>query len=114
MRKIHKKDNFTVTSENWLDSEGRPEGGVSFGPGFTISWQKGPLGKGIDRVEPNGAFVKSVLLAVQDRIKFYQTTQFWSYENAEAIEHIEEALRFLNMRTQRRTEAGTEGTHEGN
>lgn len=102
------------TEEHWLDSEGRPEGGVSFGPGFAISWQHGPLGRGADRKEPNGAFVETVLRAVKGRIEFYQGTQFNCEENARAILHIESAIAALNSRTARRESEQTEGTHAGN
>ena len=43
--------------ENYFDANGMPEGGAAFGPGFAISWQRGPLGTGVDRKDPNGAFV---------------------------------------------------------
>jgi len=46
-------------SEHWRDDKGRPAGGVSSGRGFAISWQNGPLGRGNERRDPNGAFVTS-------------------------------------------------------
>lgn len=92
-----------------------PAGGFVQGVGLNITWQNGPLGRiGSDeRIEPNGAFVETVLEAVQQRIEYYQT-MFPCRENALAITKIEEALHWLNSRTQRRVKANVEGTHEGN
>lgn len=58
--------------EHWCDADGNPAGGVSSGKGFVCSWQNGPLGRGNDRREPNGAFVEDVIQAVIGRIEFYQ------------------------------------------
>ena len=99
----------TVTGErhssvNYLDEHGRPAGGHARGVvGFVIDWQDGPLGRvGSDeRVEPNGAFVEDVLLAVVDRLEFYQASDFRCRENALAITKIEEALHWLESRTKR-------------
>ena len=49
--------------EHWSDKDGNPAGGVSSGRGFAISWQNGPLGRGVERREPNGAFVEDVIAA---------------------------------------------------
>ena len=43
--------------EHWVDDGDNPAGGVSTGRGFTISWQNGPLGRGNERKEPNGALL---------------------------------------------------------
>lgn len=99
--------------EHWLDGEGKPAGGVTTGTGFTISWQNGPLGRGDDRKEPNGAFVENIIDAAAGRLKAYQSTQFRCAENQEAIALLELALEHLNNRTARREAAGTEGTHDG-
>jgi hypothetical protein len=101
-------------SDHFSDDEGRPEGGQSYGTGFTIAWQRGPLGNGITRVEANGAFVETIIDVAVDRLNFYQRSQFNCAENDEAIRHLEAALRILNARTERRVLAGVEGTHEGN
>jgi len=107
------EDKFTA--ENFSDEDGNPAGGRVDGIGLQIEWQNGPLGPyGFpERVKPNGAFVETVLKAVQQRIEYYQTT-FPCRENALAITKIEEAVHWLNSRTQRRIAEGTEGTHEGN
>lgn len=103
-----------IHSSHFTD-EGKPDGGGTYGQGFCITWQRGPLGRGEDREEPNGAFVEDIITAAMDRILFYQNeTPFACDENAKAIEHLELALKCLKRRTMRREASGTEGTHEGN
>ena len=92
-----------------------PAGGTVRGTGIDITWQNGPLGRGEGRTEPNGAFVEGVILAALQRIEWYQTAcdrKFACRENALAITKLEEALHWLNARTNRREAAGTEGTHK--
>jgi len=101
-------------SEHFNDAEGRPAGGTTIGHGFTIGWQNGPLGRGDDRKEPNGAFVEDVIAAAKDRIDYYQASGFACGENQQAIDHLQQALDALNSRTARREAAQTEGTHAGN
>lgn len=96
---------------NTLDANGNPTGGNVRGVGLNIDWQDGPLGRGEDRQEPNGAFTETVIAAVVQRIEFFQQSKFRSRENAIAITKLEEALHWLNARTQRREKAGIEGTH---
>lgn len=102
-------------AENHLDAEGRPAGGFVVGTGIDIRWQEGPLREqGTDApAEPNGAFVETVIAAVVQRIEHYNEGQFRCRENSLAITHLEEALHWLNARTSRRLNAGTEGTHAG-
>ncbi len=99
------------TSQFEKDEQGRPAGGVSYGLGFSISWQDGPLGRGDERKPPNGAFVEDVLYACLDRLRFYEDSEFACAENADAITRIAEALNRLDDRTRRRIAAGVEGTH---
>ena len=98
---------------NNLDAEGRPAGGHVSGTGLVIDWQNGPLGRDGDRLAPNGAFVETVIFAALQRIEHYQSGQFKCRENALAITKLEEALHWLQARTQRREVAKTEGTHKG-
>lgn len=97
--------------EHWLDIAGKPAGGVSCGRGFTISWQNGPLGRGNDRREPNGAFVEDLIAAVIGRIEFYQGGEFACDENARALEALHAAARALDERTRAREARAVEGTH---
>lgn len=93
------------------DEMGNPAGGHSEGVGIKIDWQNGPLGLGAERKEPNGAFVEGVLTAALQRLQYYQSTQFECRENALAITKIEEALHWLDARTNNRIARGVEGTH---
>lgn len=103
-----------IYSTHLLDADGNPADGYTAGTGIDIHWQNGPLGRGEDRDEPNGAFVEGVILAAIDRLEFYNSGQFRCRENSLAITHLEEALHWCQARTDRRENAGVEGTHEGN
>lgn len=96
---------------NKCNADGNPAGGFVHGVGMTIDWQDGPLGRGADRKEPNGAFVETVIDAARQRIQFYQDSKFSCRENAIAITKLEEALLWLNKRTADRERKGVEGTH---
>ena len=93
-----------------FSEDGVPEGGQTFGVGFAISWQRGPLGRGGERLEPNGAFVEDVIAAAKDRLEFYQESRFASPYNAVALEHLRMALESLNQRTLDREKRDVEGT----
>lgn len=99
-------------SEHWKDTNGNPAGGVSYGVGFAVSWQHGPLGRDADRIQPNGAFVEDLLGVVMDRIEYYQDSRFNCKENAEALHHLQMAAEFLDSRTQNREARQVEGTHQ--
>jgi hypothetical protein len=94
-----------------VDENGNPHGGHAKGVGIDINWQRGPLGRDGDRVEPNGAFVEGVIGAAIDRIEFYQGSKFHSVENAVALGHLKAALEVLNERTRAREDRKVEGTH---
>ena len=97
-----------------IDEDGNPAGGLTSGTGIYIEWQNGPLGRGADRKEPNGAFVEGVIQAAIGRLQFYQTAnnkKFACRENAIAITKLEEALMWCEKRTRDREEREVEGTH---
>lgn len=100
------------TVENWTDKDGNPAGGVASGTGFCISWQNGPLGRGKDRKEPNGAFVEDIIKVVIERLEFYQESQFACEQNQKALGPLHAALTCLNNRTQDREQRGVEGLHK--
>ncbi len=111
------------TSMFEVDGDGNPAGGRSVATGIWIDWQNGPLGRGEDRIEPNGAFVETLVAMAIDRLQWYNGDgkyaedsgkKFRCRENSLAITHLEEAQHWLNHRTARRETANTEGTHEGN
>ena len=99
------------TSNQFSDADGNPAGGTTYGPGFAIGWQNGPLGRDGDRQEPNGAFVETVIKAAADRIEFYQRSKFASADNQEALDHLNSALAALHRRTAEREARQVEGTH---
>lgn len=97
--------------QNVCDPEGNPCGGTFSATGISIQWQNGPLGRGADRLEPNGAFVETVIFAALQRIQHYQQTKFKCRENALAVTKLEEALHWLQSRTAEREKREVEGTH---
>ena len=103
-----------ITGEN-RELDGNPAGGYVAGVGFRVDWQDGPLGRGEDRQEPNGAFVEDVLLACLERLHIYQgesedgSGRFRCRENALIITKIEEAIHWGNHRTAERERRGVEG-----
>ena len=104
--------NQHLTREHRNDADGNPAGGSVSGTGINIEWQNGPLGRGEDRIEPNGAFVEGVIAAAIQRIAYYQATKFSCRENAIALTHLETALLWLNKRTAEREARQVEGTHQ--
>ncbi len=98
-------------AENYNDVKGIPTGGVANGVGIQIAWQNGPLGRDEHREIPNGAFVETVIDIARQRIQYYQDSKFKCRENAIAITKLEEALMWLNKRTQDRETRKVEGTH---
>jgi len=99
-------------SSHFNDANGNPAGGLTEGTGFKIVWQNGPLGRGEDRIEPNGAFVEDIIAAAIDRIEYYQKSRFACRPNSDALESLKEALAYLEARTADREERKVEGTHE--
>jgi len=99
-------------ASNFTDPDLNPTGGSVRGTGLTIDWQDGPLGRGVERKEPNGAFVETVIDAARQRIQFYQESKFACRENAIAITKLEEALLWLNKRTADREKRQVEGEHK--
>src|SRR5258707_3554892 len=91
-------------ASNFL-TDGNPAGGFGEWRGLRIDWQDCWLGRGADRIEPNGAFVETVIAAAKQRIEHYQTAsdgRFNCEENARAILHLQAALDVLNERTAER------------
>ena len=104
-----------ISSSHRVDDAGNPAGGHTTGLGITIEWQDGPLGRGYERLVPNGAFVEGVIEAAIDRIKFYNEAaggKFRCRENSLAITDLESAQNWLNRRTAEREGRQVEGTHE--
>lgn len=100
-----------LVSENHLDENANPTGGFVSGTGISITWQNGPLGRGEERLAPNGAFVEGVIQAALQRLEHYQETKFKCRENSLAITKLKEALHWLESRTAKREARQVEGTH---
>jgi hypothetical protein len=100
---------------NMVDDNGTPTGGSVEGVGILIRWQDGPLGRGADRKEPNGAFVETVISALIQRMEFYQRAhdgKFFCVENMRCIAKLKSALEALEARSREREGRGVEGAHE--
>jgi hypothetical protein len=100
-----------IVATNEVDANGNPAGGSVAATGISIQWQNGPLGRGMERQAPNGAFIEGVLSAALQRLEFFQASKFKCRENALAVTKIEEALHWLNSRTANREKRAVEGTH---
>lgn len=96
---------------NTNDENGNPAGGSVKAVGLQIDWQNGPLGRGDQRIDPNGAFVETVIAAAAQRIEYYQDSRFACIENEMALQHLNVALGILNFRTTQRERRQVEGTH---
>ena len=100
-----------ITSNHWNDGDGNPAGGTTFGNGFAIGWQNGPLGRGENRRPPNGAFVEDIIAAATERLMWYQESRFACDENERAIEALDAALAILEDRTKDRETRTVEGLY---
>lgn len=112
MNDTNDKTGAHYAAQNYNDENGNPAGGFFRAKGIDIQWQNGPLGTGESRKEPNGAFVETVIEAAFQRLQYYQNSKFACMENDMAMLKLEEALHWLNSRTNKRLKRGVEGTHE--
>lgn len=97
-----------VQSDFLLDGRGNPSGGKSGGVGITIEWQAGIVSEG----GHNGAFLEDVIEAAIQRLEFFNSTRFRCRENSLAITKLEEALHWLDHRTNVREAQGVEDSYE--
>jgi len=74
-----------------------------------IQFQKGPRN---DPAAVSGVLDTDLLEIVRDRMKAFQDGEFATRENALALTHIEEALLWLNKRTEDRAERNVLGTYK--
>jgi hypothetical protein len=100
---------FTAT--NYVDETGNHQGGCTYGAGFTISWQRGPLM--VDgKPRQNGAFLSTVLDAVIHQLEYVNHGRFRCKENDEALRHLKLAAEAMASRRRDRLQRGVSGTHE--
>lgn len=93
-------------SHHW-ETDGKPDGGQSFGVGFAIAWQRGS----IQEHGRNGAYLIEVLEACLDEL-VHKDSLFPCAENSDAIAHLNQCLDSLRSRIKRREDQGIWGTHE--
>lgn len=88
------------------------ESKVTLGDGVTVSvlvgFQNGP----IKEVGINGITNEALLAIVIDRLQGFQSGPFKCRENAIALTHLEDAMHWLQHRTNERLKRGVEGTHQ--
>lgn len=73
-----------------------------------VKFQKGPVGEcGV-----NGCHQEDLLVIVIDRLESFQSGDFACRENQKALDHILEAMWWLNYRTNKRQKRGVEGTNQ--
>jgi xanthine dehydrogenase molybdopterin-binding subunit B len=84
-----------------VDDHGNLDGGISYGNGWTIAWERnqhsrkhGPAGKKI----PYGAYVQDIILAVLDRVKQINLTPSASPRTRKAQDNLEQALDAMDPR----------------
>ena len=71
-----------------------------------VDFQEGPIKEcGI-----NGVNNEDLILMVITRLNAFQNSDYKCDENAEAVKHLEDALRVLRERTNKRAARGVEGT----
>ena len=90
--------------------DGVPASGEANGTGFRIVWQPRPLGRGENRAPAEGAFIEDLMLALLQRLQFYQDSPFACEENADSIALLRASLERQYGRTRRREARGIEGT----
>ncbi len=100
------ENNTQWHSHHW-ETEGKPDGGQSYGVGFAICWQRGSL---LEQGR-NGAFLIEVLEACLDELK-HKNNQFPCQENEDAIANLTDCLDSLNKRLERRKQQGTLYDHK--
>lgn len=81
---------------------------MPYGNFCTVKFQKGPVKEnGV-----NGCFQEDLIAIVIDRLRCFQAGDFACRENALALTKLEEALHWLNHRTNDRQARGVEGTNK--
>lgn len=73
-----------------------------------IRFQKGP--RGVNSSE-DGILDADLLEIIRDRLKLFQEGEFETLYNDKALEHVEEALMWLNRRVEDRAERKVLGTY---
>lgn len=110
-----------IQVENIFNDDGNPTGGYVKGVGIDIKWQDGPLGWDYEANDypegeyPNGAFTEDIVLALIQRLEFFQNAcegKFRCKENAMAITKLEEVLMWFQKRHDNRVKRKVQGEHK--
>lgn len=75
-----------------------------------LSFQNGPIA--VDGNGVNGITHEALIAVLQDRLKGFQAGQYANPYNQQALDHLDEAQAFLQLRTKERMARGVEGTHQ--
>jgi hypothetical protein len=81
---------------------GAPAGGLTTGPGISITWATGPEDQAAAQVE-------TVIQAAVNRLMQHQSTRFKCREYSIAITKMEEAIHWLQARSSDRDRRGLQG-----
>ena len=106
-----------IETANWHQFQNTPAdplapgGGNASGLGFSILWQDGPI-KRDEGGTATGACIEDVLEACQERLAFFQRSDFHCEENHTALAYINGALTELYDRHYKRKRAGVLGRNE--
>ena len=74
---------------------------------IAIEFQNGP----IKEAGVNGITHEALLAIIEDRLVGFQSGPYACADNAEALDHIRDAMECLQRRTKARVARGVEGTH---
>ena len=113
---------FGLTLYHWIDDDtGKPDGGLSYGRGFTILWQRGTLRNEDGTLEQqNGAFVTHVIEAIINRMTYLnnlysnrdtEKDQDEAHKWFASIQCVQKAAASLDKRVRDREDRGVLGTH---
>lgn len=97
---------YEISGVDFLNNDSMP---LSFSEdtSMMILFQNGPIpDKGT-----NGVTHEALLAITAHRLRCFQDGSYACRENAMALQHIEEAMNWLNRRTLSRMRRGVEGTH---
>jgi len=92
---------------NWTDDNEGHIGGQSYGEGYCIAWQRGPV---VTDNYRNGALLLDVLGACQEQLWYFQNSTLRCVENRVALQHLAEVIKVLEARRDRIATEGTSGT----
>ena len=91
----------TNPGDVWKERYGKPSDHT------TILFQNGP----IKEVGVNGVTAEALIAICMDRLRGFQAGPYACDANHAALDHLSQALHYLQIRTRERIARGVEGTH---